>query len=390
MHPAAMDGCFQTCAPSLWKGNRHAVNAVLVPAMIDSLIITSSKADRGLSLTSAAYVGLGRPTDNKNYMSDARVYDPETGRLLLRLSGLRYTRIDTGPSVYDAHIFSAVVSKPDVSLLSPRSLRRLAAKEQGAQDPSVGVAGEIIKLAAHKNPAQRVLELNFVPGISQSVWASSIAGQDIIGKTYRRFVYRLTDPKALVEAGQQYTAEKMEISLLEPENIASAEDEFDFVVVRVAPAARNVEQVAKQLKNVVKEGGQVLFLRQRAVQNSQDIVNGEAEKFDSGSYADLLKSAGLAFAGHVAFAESNEFASLSLSSVQAEVDCTSKDVSIYHFAEPSTSALKVVAALKAHGWNVTTYGADEAGQTPKRLLVLDELDTALLPTLSSQHWESFG
>ncbi|KAE8392501.1 hypothetical protein BDV23DRAFT_192476 [Aspergillus alliaceus] len=368
MHPAAMDGCFQTCAPSLWKGNRHAVNAVLVPAMIDSLIITSSKADRGLSLTSAAYVGLGRPTDNKTTC-------PTRG-------------IDTGPSVYDAHTFSALVSRPDVSLLSTRSLQKLAEKKQDAQDPSIGVAGEVIKLAAHKKPAQRVLELNFVPGVSQSVWASSVAGQDIIGKTYRQFVYRPTDPKALVEAGRQYTSEKMKISLLDPENIVSAVDEFEFVVVRLSPAAANVEHVAKQLKKVVKEGGQVLFLRHRTLQNSEVIVNGEAEKFDNGSYADLLKSAGLTFAGHLAFAESNEFASLSLSRVQAEVDCTSKDVSIYQLIEPSTPALKVIAALEANGWNVITYGADEASKAPKRLLVLDELDTALLPTLSFEHWES--
>ncbi|KAF5857451.1 hypothetical protein ETB97_005765 [Aspergillus alliaceus] len=367
-----MDGCFQACALSLWKGNCHAVNAVLVPAMIDSLIITSSKVDRGLSLTSAAYVGLGHPTDNKNYMSNARVFDLNTGNLLLSLSGLRYTRIDTGPSVYDAHTFSALVSRPDVSLLSTRSLQKLAEKKQDAQDPSIGIAGKVIKLAAYKKPAQRVLELNFVPGVSHSVLASSVAGQDIIGKTYRQFVYRLTDPKALIKAGRQYTSEKMETSLLDPENIVSAVDEFEFVVVRLSPAAANVEHVAKQLKKVVKEGGQVLFLRHRTLQNSEVIVNGEAEKFDNGSYADLLKSAGLTFTGHLAFAESNEFASLSLS----------------RFIEPSTPALKVIAALEANGWNVITYGADEASKAPKRLLVLDELDTALLPTLSFEHWES--
>lgn len=231
MHPAAMDGCFQTCAPSLWKGNRHAVNLVLVPAMIDSLVVTSSKADRGLSLTSAAYVGLGRPTDNKNYMSDAKVYDPETGSLLLHLSGLRYTRIDTGPSVYDAHAFSALQAQPDISLLSTESLRRLAEKKQKSKDVSLAMANEIVKLAAHKKPAQRVLELNFVPGVSQSVWANATDGHDIIGKTYRQFAYRLMDPKALVMAGQQYSSDKMEVSLLDPENVGSAEDAFDLVVV---------------------------------------------------------------------------------------------------------------------------------------------------------------
>ncbi|KAM3497810.1 hypothetical protein MY10362_008850 [Beauveria mimosiformis] len=391
MHPAAMDGCFQTCAPSLWNGNRHGVNAVLVPAMIDSLTISSSKATRGISQTSAAYVGLGRPTDNKNYMSDAKVYDAETGTLLLHLSGLRYTRIDTGPSVYDAHKFSALQSKPDITLLSQRSLEALAELNKDAQDRSVGVVNKIIELAAHKNPAHRVLELNFVSGSGQSrsVWAHSITAHSHISKTYRQFAYRLTDPKALVEADQEYTSEKMETSLLDPDNISSTGEEFGFVIVRLAPAARNVEQVVTQLKKVVKEGGQVLFLRQRAAPDNNEIANGEAEKFDNGSYEDVFLTGGLTCAGHLSFAESDKFASLTLCSLQVAADCVEKHVSIYQFAKIGPSALQVIASLKTRGWSISTDGVDEENKLPKRFLVLDELDTELLlPDLSSVDWES--
>lgn len=97
MHPACIDGCLQTTGPSLWKGNRSHVNAVLVPAVIDDAIIstTSTRFDSGISIACSKYVGVGRPEEPSNYMSDASVYDPTTGSLLFRVSGLRYHKIDT-------------------------------------------------------------------------------------------------------------------------------------------------------------------------------------------------------------------------------------------------------------------------------------------------------
>jgi acyl transferase domain-containing protein len=37
IHPASLDGCFQTVTPSLWAGERSSLNAVLVPSIIDDL-----------------------------------------------------------------------------------------------------------------------------------------------------------------------------------------------------------------------------------------------------------------------------------------------------------------------------------------------------------------
>jgi hypothetical protein len=50
-------------------------------------------------------------------------------------------------------------------------------------------------------------------------------------------------------------------------------------------------------------------------------------------------------------------------------------------------ALRVTATLQANGWKVATCCNKETDQTPKRVLMLDELNTALLPTLSSVNWE---
>jgi hypothetical protein len=245
--------------------------------------------------------------------------------------------------VYDSHVFSAVVSKPDLSLLSMRTLNILAERNQDDPDLSIGLASEIVKLAAHKDPALSVLELNFVADVSESVWASFIAGENINGRTYRRFVYRLASPKALVRAAQRYPSDKTETSLLDPESVISAGEEFDLVVVRLSPAAKNVNRVADQLKHVVKQGSHVLFLRERTSQGDQVLAN----SFDNGSYTS--RSAGLTYIGHRQFPQVNKFASLSLYGVQAEADCADRKIMLHCFAEPSTLALRVTAALQTNG-----------------------------------------
>src|SRR5204863_946190 len=54
MHPACIDGCFQSVAPSLWNGNRSSINAVLVPAIVDDVVINSrsTQPETGISVTS--------------------------------------------------------------------------------------------------------------------------------------------------------------------------------------------------------------------------------------------------------------------------------------------------------------------------------------------------
>lgn len=56
LHPVCMDGCLQTVVPSLWAGNRAEVNAVLIPAIIDGLVINPRKriSETGISMSTAA------------------------------------------------------------------------------------------------------------------------------------------------------------------------------------------------------------------------------------------------------------------------------------------------------------------------------------------------
>ncbi|KGO72702.1 Acyl transferase/acyl hydrolase/lysophospholipase [Penicillium italicum] len=390
MHPACIDGCLQTCAPSLWKGTRNDVNAVLVPAIIDDITFTSSQAARGLSWSTAKFVGLGRPDESKNFMSDATVYDPETGNLLFSLKGLRYHKIDTGPSPYDAHTYSSLVWKPDITLLSSDQLANLSSGEEHIQDPSLQVLSEVLTLAAHKKPSLRVMELNMVPGQSDSLWLETIARHEMIRKSYRRFAYYLNDPSALVEAGAKYAeSETTEIALLDLTHLV-AEEQFDLVIVRLSPSAENLQDLSQRVRAILKDAGQVLFLRQRLAPTDPNlVVNGEAHDFDLGSSHDILRSGGFTDTRHLAFGESSSFGSMYLSSVRVVPD-RSGDVALFHFTKPSPAALKAVTALQSRGWSFQAFESslEPDSITASRVLVLDELETSLFPNLTSDHWDS--
>ncbi|KAL7940526.1 putative polyketide synthase [Trichoderma barbatum] len=405
MHPTAIDACLQACAPSLWAGHRNAVTGVLVPAIIDNLTITPSRATQGLALTTSRYVGYGRRDDIKNFVSDAAVYDSETGLSVLKLNGLHYHRIDTGPTVYDSHTFSALSWKPDLTFISQSSMEILVAEAKQpssiGKDASVDVAENLIIMAAHKKPVQRVLELNNVPGEHESIWVNAMAANEHLEKPCRHFCYLLQDPEALVEAGQKYNSDKTELALMENlidlTQVKKEATQFDLVIVRMSPDTKKVKELCEKIREVASQGAQVLFLHQRAVlaKPKQDsvVISGEDEKFDVGSYLQQLSELdGFSTAGHITFEEAtNMFASLSLFNIPHKPDITVRQVAVYRLSsEPGPNAIKALDSLQNDGWILSHYG-DSSSQSVDRVLVLDELDTSLLTTsaMTADRWNSF-
>ena len=118
-HLISINNCLQSSAPSLWNGNRSGINNVLVPAIINSVMITSkARPDTAIADTTSRYVGLGCREEIKNYMSSASVSNPHNRSLLFHVSGLCYHRLDTREDPYAAHKYSKVTEKPDITLLS--------------------------------------------------------------------------------------------------------------------------------------------------------------------------------------------------------------------------------------------------------------------------------
>ena len=152
-HPACIDGCFQTVTPSLWAGDRSAINAVLVPAVIDDLVINpvTARPEVGISVTTSEYSGRGRQEETKNYISNCSVYDPDNGSLLLQLRGLRYHKLDTGEEPHAAHTCNRSLWRPDITFLTQAQLPDLKVED------STSKLDHIIDLVAHKKPGLKVL-----------------------------------------------------------------------------------------------------------------------------------------------------------------------------------------------------------------------------------------
>lgn len=244
IHPACIDGCLQTCAPSLWKGNRAGVSDVLVPAIIDEIVITTSgpRPETAVSITKSKHNGLGRLEETKNYVSYASVYDQATGDLLFQVSGLRYHKLDTRENPYAAHNYSRVIWKPDITWLSQEAILKVPSKyvssSSGSGDVALGTVNEIIDLVSHKKPNVKVMEVNMISGDSSSMWLDGSLSENTFRAASRAFHFVSPDAKALIDAQEIYSAHgNSNFDLLDISKPAgefqSSETDFDLVVVRI-------------------------------------------------------------------------------------------------------------------------------------------------------------
>lgn len=97
MHPISVDGILQACGPALWNGNRTNMNAVIIPANIDDIVICPrpNSTTTSTAVVSSSYTGLGDPNETKNFTVNVNVYDIDTGLLLFQLSKLRTSILNT-------------------------------------------------------------------------------------------------------------------------------------------------------------------------------------------------------------------------------------------------------------------------------------------------------
>jgi len=241
MHPVCIDGCFQTVGPSLWRGNRSTVNAVLVPAMIESIIISTveDRPEVGLSIASSEYVGIGRRDEMKNFKSGASVYDPSTGALLLQVSGLRYSKLDTQADLHAAHCYSRVDWKPDITFLTHDKM--LALPTEGVYgksgDEYIPYINRIIDLVAHKTANLKIMEVSMIKDDSTSLWLGENGFDKSVRAACRDYHFASSDAKALMDAQESFGTQKnARFSLLDmakENDFELSNIDFDLVVLRL-------------------------------------------------------------------------------------------------------------------------------------------------------------
>lgn len=280
MHPACIDGCFQTVAPSLWAGEKSAIDAVLIPAVIDDLIINPmvTRTTAGLSVTNSEYTGKGRQDEARNYLSNCSVFDPETGSLLLKLGGLRYHKLDTAEGPHAAHTYNSSVWKPDITFLTNSQLSYIEAEENTSK------LNHVIDLVAHKKPGLKIMEVNLSPIDLSCIWLQ--AGDKSARSAYQQYVFVSADPNTLISVQAKYeTRRKCAFSLLDiaDPQFTSSESDFDLVIIKRPTFSQGVVlSLAKTARNMILNGGYLLFVEQGLSPSDSDsdesdtvIVNGQ-------------------------------------------------------------------------------------------------------------------
>ena len=267
LHPAVIDGCFQSGVPSLWQGNRSSMNTVLVPSVIDDLIINlqTTLPEIGLAIASAEDVGAGRPDLAKSYKMHTSVYDCKTGQLVFQLTGLRCNSIDT-QNPHLSHKYTRITWEPDISFLLQHQLPSITTCDhklpQGpdAQCPLEKVQ-RVIDSIVHKTPNLAAMEVDVV-GNLQSVWLDGMSPSRLAS---RRYIFASATARNLIDLQDKYGAsEYSEFRLLDlttSPNLGTDERAFDLIILKLLRVSKiNATKMLKNARSLLRNTGYLLLM----------------------------------------------------------------------------------------------------------------------------------
>ncbi|KAI0202678.1 beta-ketoacyl synthase domain-containing protein [Astrocystis sublimbata] len=197
VHPAALDGCFQTPIPANMAGERVNVRDAMIPLIVDDVIINKvpRALKEGLSSATSVYSGRGRPDQDKSWVANTSVYDSETGVLAVRITGLNYVKLDVPPGP-DPHTFDKVSWEPDVSLLTQDQMMHLPIGNSSEK------LDRVLDLVGHKKPDLKVLEINLDESDTSCLWFE--AGYGSTRAACSKYEFASTDGTALVSVQTKY------------------------------------------------------------------------------------------------------------------------------------------------------------------------------------------
>lgn len=258
LHPACMDGFFQTTTASLWEGDRSSMNAVLIPSSIDSVIVAARpRAREGVVVTSANYIGTGRREDKTNYSSQGTMYNPADGTVMAELKGVHYSRLETRADVYTSYTYLRSAWKPDFGLLKEDTKFHRALALSG-DESTQDAAQSVMNLAAYKNPNLAILEFNMGSGDGSSLWLSRPANECAIRAACGSYHLAISDSKALIDAQERYATavDNIEFSLSDPTKLdfTPPSETFDLVVVKLPQlVANDLELLGHNIRRTLGE-----------------------------------------------------------------------------------------------------------------------------------------
>jgi hypothetical protein len=277
MHPAAIDGCLQIATVALNRGHHSAINTLMPPALIDNLVIfphETPSSGEAIVASEALWSGVGRPDDNKRYVSDIRAISQESKELLFHLEGLRYHAINA--SAERPHAFTQVVWKPDIDFITSAQTAHILKEallsgkandnDHGDVAATLTQMAELLALIAHKRPSARILEVALRDGSTagDSLYLDHVRAR--AGPIAGGCNYRLLAPSqhAGLVAHEKYAGEPgVAVQVVDAEQgpFEYIEGKYSFIILKVPEGEVALEQTIQRARDALAVNGYLIVVR---------------------------------------------------------------------------------------------------------------------------------
>lgn len=163
LHPACLDACLQSAAPSLFLGRRTHLSNTVVPAFIGSLTVRprAAHAKEGIASATRAYSGRGSSDNPTSFQSRITLATMPDGLTLLEIDALKLTDLDKASGDRPITSFAQEIWRPDVFFIE--------------QAKSVLSLQEAVSLVLHRKPTATVVEICLGGHEESSVWLDTIS-----------------------------------------------------------------------------------------------------------------------------------------------------------------------------------------------------------------------
>lgn len=429
IHPAALDGCLQTPIPANAEGERSNVKAVMIPSIIDDFIINKVPAHlgEGLSVAKSVYSGRGRPDQDRSWIANTSVYDPVTGALIMRVTGLNYIKLDVAPKA-DPHTFHSVSWKPDITFMTPDQMIYLSSDKESTKLDTV------VDLIAYKKPALKVLEINLDDADTSCIWFE--AGDLSARAAYSQYSFASANAKSLVSVQSRHE-DKGSTSFLSitPDKEALGlpiEISYDLAIIKTLEKINrgSMEDKIKHLRPLLSVDAFTLFVQPKAEETTTDGDNPRESEDTlenltpspqtpgtpspySGSqpdetlssissldwddetakkYVESSRAKGSSSVMKIAAPNNNSLAYLWRNTVIEKPTSNRRDnliIARLAGTTPPTLPSSLRATLETSGWAISyqTYPFSKKSASDV-ILILDELSNPILKHVDENQWES--
>ncbi|KAI1452126.1 reducing type I polyketide synthase [Annulohypoxylon moriforme] len=373
LHPACMDGCFQTVTSSMWEGDHSSINAALVPFQIDSVVLPSNSRlpKEAFSVARSDYVGVGRRDRAKNYSSSCTIYHPEDGSMLLEMKGLRYTELDYKDAIL-SHTFAQMTWDADITFLSKPRFDYLvnagtwdSVPRNNTVERGLAIAQRFIDMAAHKNPNLSILEINLDPADTSSLWLEKRAFDSPVRAAFSQYTFVSSNTDSVTSVKEAYVnashTEFIVVDLTDPK--AMLKKQYDLAIIK-APSTPppGFNRALEAIRGYLSAKGLALVLD--VGENSF-----ETEIAEPG-FSTVFRSGSLALAYTKAPIE----------------DRPPQDLYLFKFADHGTKMLE--ANLSRLSWNIICTNSPSQIPPEGKVLVVDELESSIMLNLDQKQWRA--